>query len=216
MPAGQYRVETALDGFETAVRRLVLEGGQTSSIDVTLTPSRLTEGVIVTARRIEEAAQEVPIPVSVVSGDLIESVGAFNVNRVKDLIPTVQFYSTNPRNSAVNIRGLGAPFGLTNDGIEPGVGLYIDGVFYARPAAATLDFLDVERIEVLRGPQGTLFGKNTTAGAINVTTRRPTFTRAGRLRAQLRQPRLRSGEGIDLGPAPAEGRRPAVVLRHPA
>ena len=91
-------------------------------------------------------------------------------------MPTVQFYSTNPRNSAINIRGLGAPFGLTNDGIEPGVGLYIDGVFYARPAAATLDFLDVERIEVLRGPQGTLFGKNTTAGAINVTTRRPSFT----------------------------------------
>ncbi len=176
LTAGPYRLETALDGFETAVRRLVLDAGQTSALDVTLTPSRVTEGVIVTARRIEEVAQEVPIPVSVVSGDLIEGVGAFNVNRVKDLIPTVQFYSTNPRNSAVNIRGLGAPFGLTNDGIEPGVGLYIDGVFYARPAAATLDFLDVERIEVLRGPQGTLFGKNTTAGAINVTTRRPSFT----------------------------------------
>ncbi len=113
---------------------------------------------------------------SVVSGELVETVGAFNVNRVKDLIPTVQFYSTNPRNSAINIRGLGAPFGLTNDGIEAGVGLYVDGVFYARPAAATLDFLDLERIEVLRGPQGTLFGKNTTAGAINVTTRRPSFT----------------------------------------
>ena len=56
--------------------------------------------------------------------------------------------------------------------------MYVDGVFYARPAAATLDFLDVERIEVLRGPQGTLFGKNTTAGAINVTTRRPSFTPA--------------------------------------
>ncbi|HEV8395048.1 MAG TPA: TonB-dependent receptor, partial [Vicinamibacterales bacterium] len=60
-------------------------------------------------------------------------------------------------------------------GIEAGVGLYIDGVFYARPASASLDFVDVERIEVLRGPQGTLFGKNTTAGAINVTTRKPTF-----------------------------------------
>src|SRR5262249_51637870 len=69
-----------------------------------------------------------------------------------------------------------APFGLTNDGLEPGVGLYIDGVFYARPASATLDFLDVDRVEVLRGPQGTLFGKNTTAGAINVTTRKPSFT----------------------------------------
>ena len=113
---------------------------------------------------------------SVLSGQLVESAGAFNVNRVKELIPTVQFYSSNPRNSAVTIRGMGAPFGLTNDGIEPGVGLYIDGVFYARPAAATLDFLDVAQVEVLRGPQGTLFGKNTTAGAINVTSRRPNFS----------------------------------------
>jgi iron complex outermembrane receptor protein len=87
----------------------------------------------------------------------------------------VQFYSTNPRNSAINVRGLGAPFGLTNDGLEQGVGMYIDGVYYARPASATLDFIDVDQIEVLRGPQGTLFGKNTTAGAINITTRKPTF-----------------------------------------
>jgi iron complex outermembrane receptor protein len=89
----------------------------------------------------------------------------------------VQFYSTNPRNSSINIRGLGTPFGLANDGIETGVGLYVDGVFYARPAAATMDFLDVEQVEVLRGPQGTRFGKNTTAGAISLTTRKPRFTR---------------------------------------
>ena len=108
----------------------------------------------------------------------------------------MQFYSTNPRNSAINIRGLGAPFGLTNDGLEPGVGLYIDGVFYARPASATLDFLDVDQIEVLRGPQGTLFGKNTTAGAINVTTAQAELHAGDRLRAQLRQPRIRSGEGV--------------------
>ena len=69
-----------------------------------------------TARRVEEAVQEVPIPVSVLSGELVESAGAFNVNRVKELIPTVQFYSSNPRNSAVTIRGIGSPFGLTNDG----------------------------------------------------------------------------------------------------
>jgi iron complex outermembrane receptor protein len=128
------------------------------------------------ARRREEAVQEVPIPVSIVDGELITEAGAFNVNRIKELIPSVQLYSSNPRNTGVNIRGLGSPFGLTNDGIEPGVGYYVDGVLYARPAATTLDFIDVERVEVLRGPQGTLFGKNTTAGAILVTTRKPTFT----------------------------------------
>ena len=176
LAAGRYRVEASLDGFETNVRQVTVAAGQTASVDALLEPARFSQAVVVTARRVEEQAQEVPIPVSVVRGDLVADAGAFNVNRLKEMIPTVQFYSTNPRNSSINIRGLGAPFGLTNDGIEPGVGLYIDGVFYARPAAATLDFLDVEQVEVLRGPQGTLFGKNTTAGAINVTTRKPSFT----------------------------------------
>jgi iron complex outermembrane receptor protein len=150
---GRYRVEAALDGFETAVAQVVLQAGQTSTNDLTLNPARFSQSVVVTARRVEEVAQEVPIPVSVVRGDLVADAGAFNVNRLKEMLPTVQFYSTNPRNSSINIRGLGAPFGLTNDGIEPGVGLYIDGVFYARPASATLDFLDVEQVEVLRGPR---------------------------------------------------------------
>jgi iron complex outermembrane receptor protein len=169
---GRYRVETTLDGFETVVNRVVLGPGQTVVSDATLSPARFSQSVIVTARRTEEVAQEVPIPVSVVRGDLVADAGAFNVNRLKEMLPTVQFYSTNPRNSTINIRGLGAPFGLTNDGLEPGVGLYIDGVFYARPASATSDFLDVDQVEVLRGPQGTLFGKNTSAGAINVMKKR--------------------------------------------
>jgi iron complex outermembrane recepter protein len=134
------------------------------------------EEITVSARRRLEVAQDVPIPVSVVSGQLISDVGAFNVNRIKELVPTVQLYSSNPRNTAVNIRGLGSTFGLTNDGIEGGVGYYVDGVYFARPAAQVLDFIDVERVEVLCGPQGTLFGKNTTAGAIAVTTRKPSFT----------------------------------------
>jgi iron complex outermembrane receptor protein len=144
--------------------------------DVAADADASIEEVTVTARRREEAAQDVPIPVSVVSGQLITDVGAFNVNRIKELVPTVQLYSSNPRNTSLNIRGLGTTFGLTNDGIEGGVGFYVDGVYYARPAAQALDFIDVERLEVLRGPQGTLFGKNTTAGAIVVTTRKPTFT----------------------------------------
>jgi len=176
---GRYRVELTLDGFEAVSRQVSVVADQPAVVDVNLVPARLSDSVVVTARRVEEVAQEVPIPVSVVDGDLVSKSGSFNVNRLKELIPTVQFYSTNPRNSSINIRGLGAPFGLTNDGLDPGVGLYIDGVFFARPAAATLDFLDVERIEVLRGPQGTLFGKNTTAGAINVTTKKPTFTPEG-------------------------------------
>jgi iron complex outermembrane receptor protein len=132
--------------------------------------------VVVTSRRRAESAQNIPIPVSVIGGARAEDAGAFNVNRLKELIPSVQLYTSNPRNTGINIRGLGSPFGLTNDGLDPGVGFYVDGVYFARPAAATLDFIDIERIEVLRGPQGTLFGKNTTSGAFNITTRKPSFT----------------------------------------
>ena len=137
--------------------------------------------ILVTARRREEAVQDVPIAISVVSGDELERTGTYNVARLTQVQPSVQLYSTNPRNTSANIRGLGSPFGLTNDGIEQGVGIYIDQVYNGRIAAATLDFLDVERLEVLRGPQGTLYGKNTTAGAINITTRPPSFTPEGRV-----------------------------------
>jgi iron complex outermembrane receptor protein len=132
--------------------------------------------IVVTARRRTETVQSVPIAISVIGGQALAETGAYNVNRLTQLQPTLQFYSTNPRNSAANIRGLGAPFGLTNDGIEQGVGIYVDQVYYSRIASATFDFTDTERIEVLRGPQGTLYGKNTTAGAINVYTRAPSFT----------------------------------------
>ncbi len=143
------------------------------------------DDVIVTARRREETAQDVPIALSVVGGETLERTGTNNVGRLTQLQPSLQLYSTNPRNTAVNIRGLGAPFGLTNDGIEQGVGIYIDQVYNSRVAASTFDFLDVERVEVLRGPQGTLYGKNTTAGAINIATRKPTFATEGRVEATL-------------------------------
>lgn len=161
-------------------------GYNTSEIIVTSIPNnplqvilaeenQLIEVVVSSRRRIEKV-QEVPIAVSVITGKQAEQTGAFNVNRIKELVPSVQLYSSNPRNTGINIRSLGSPFGLTNDGIDPGVGFYVDGVYYARPAATTLDFIDVEQIEVLRGPQGSLFGKNTTSGAFNITTRKPSFT----------------------------------------
>ncbi|UYY59144.1 TonB-dependent receptor [Sphingomonas sp. S2-65] len=136
--------------------------------------------VVVTARRREERAQNVPIPISVVGVKELDNTGSFNIQRLQQLQPTLQFYSTNPRNSSVNIRGLGAPLGLTNDGIDQGVGVYIDQVYFSRVAVATLDFLDVQQVETLRGPQGTLYGKNTVAGAINITSKAPSFDFEGR------------------------------------
>ena len=156
--------------------------------------------VIVTSRRRKEEAQDIPIPITVISGNQVENSGSFNVNRVKELIPSVQLYSSNPRNTSLNIRGLGTTFGLSNDGLDPGVGFYVDGVYYARAAATTLDFVDIQQIEVLRGPQGTLFGKNTTAGAFNISTRKPTFTRTGNLELSYGNYQFVQGKATISGP----------------
>lgn len=167
-----FKVKVSSIGYETS--EIEVKSAQTS-LDFKLSDDNVLPEITVTSRRREETLQEIPIPVSVIGGKAIDDAGAFNVNRIKEVVPTVQLYSSNPRNTTLNIRGLGSTFGLTNDGIDPGVGFYIDGVYYARPAVTTLDFVDVERIEVLRGPQGTLFGKNTTAGAFNVITRKPSL-----------------------------------------
>ncbi len=135
--------------------------------------------IIITARRRQEAAQEVPLAISTLDGRTINETGNFSVQKIQQLTPTLQVYSSNPRNTSVNIRGLGVPFGLTSDGFEQGVGIYVDDVYNARVASAVFDFLDVAQVEILRGPQGTLYGKNTTAGAINVTTNQPSFTFEG-------------------------------------
>jgi iron complex outermembrane receptor protein len=131
--------------------------------------------ILVTARRREENSQDVPVAISVIGGETLEHTGNFTLNQIQQLVPSLQIASFNPRNSNINIRGLGANSSLAVDGLEYGVGFYLDGVYYGRPGQSQFDLVDLAQVEVLRGPQGTLFGKNTTAGAINVTSREPSF-----------------------------------------
>jgi iron complex outermembrane receptor protein len=134
--------------------------------------------VVVTARQRQETLQQVPIAVSVIDGATLDTTYTVNTQSLAQLVPSLYYNSANPRNTAYTIRGLGSntlSVSAANDGIEPGVGFYVDGVYHGRPATAAFDFTDIDRIEVLRGPQGTLFGKNTTGGAINITSRAPTF-----------------------------------------
>ena len=136
--------------------------------------------IIVTARQRPEDAQDVPAALSVVDTNWLEQSYTLNTRDLTTLVPALNYSSANPRNTAFTIRGLGSSVvavSQANDGLEPGVGYYVDGVYHARPATAAFDFSDIERIEVLRGPQGTLFGKNTTAGAINIVSAAPSFTR---------------------------------------
>jgi len=145
-----------------------------SSVDLSSLPD-----VIVTARRRPEDAARVPAALSVIGGELIDRSYTVNTQQLSLLVPALNYSSANPRNTAFTIRGLGSSVvavSQANDGLESGVGFYVDQVYHGRPATAAFDFSDIERIEVLRGPQGTLFGKNTTAGAISISSREPTFT----------------------------------------
>jgi len=135
--------------------------------------------ILVTARRRTEDAQTIPVAMTVVGGAVLDRTYTVSASQLTQLVPALNYSSPNPRNTSVTIRGLGsgvAGISQSNDGLEPGVGYYVDEVYHARPATAAFDFTDIEQIEVLRGPQGTLFGKNSTAGAINIRTKKPEFT----------------------------------------
>lgn len=139
------------------------------------------EKVTVTARRRPETLREVPMSISVVDAGRLADAGIANLQQTTQLVPSLYYSSANPRNTAYTIRGLGSntlSISAANDGIEPGVGFHVDDVYHGRPASASFDFVDVERVEVLRGPQGTLFGKNSAAGAIHVIPRVPVFANA--------------------------------------
>ena len=160
--------------------------------------------VVVTARRRLESAQDVPIALSVATGQTLEQTGVTNIVTLPQIIPTIQVLSPNGRNTNITIRGLGASYGLANDGLEQGVGVYVDQVYISRPGVATLDFIDIDQIEVLRGPQGTLFGKNTTAGALNITTQDATDHLSGAAEATIGSYNLRSFKGTISGPIVAD------------
>lgn len=147
-----------------------------SSVPATATKAESSqlETVTVTARRREESAQAVPTPMSVVSGQALETQRVYRIQDLQQLVPSVNVSYMHARQSSVSIRGLGN--NPASDGLEGSVGLYIDNVYLGRPGMAVFDLMDIEQLDVLRGPQGTLFGKNTTAGVINISTRAPSFT----------------------------------------
>jgi len=156
--------------------------------------------ILVTARRRAENIQNVPIAISIVGGKALEQTGARGLDQIKQLVPSLQILGSNPRNTNINIRGLGTSVGTSNDGLENGVGVYIDDVYYGRPGQAMFDLFDIDRVEVLRGPQGTLFGKNTTAGAISITTRGPSFDTEGNAEASLGDDQYRRIRASIAGP----------------
>jgi len=139
------------------------------------------EEVIVTAQKREQSAQDVPIAMSAVSSDDMERMGATEIKDIQFSTPSLAIVGGNPILQSYGIRGV-ADRGR-NPGYDQRVGVYIDGVWVGKSAASNQSALDVAAVEVLNGPQGTLFGKNTVAGAINITTKKPGDELAGSISA---------------------------------
>lgn len=173
-PRGSRALRCALLGCAGAVVAFPVfaqEGGQLDTI-------------VVTAEKREENLQDTPISISAFTAASIERSGASNIAVVAETAPNVIFDTTAPISGASNaagitIRGIGqTDFALTT---EAGVGTYVDGVYTSRSLGGVLDVLDIERMEILRGPQGTLFGRNTIGGAINIISSRPSSEFGGKL-----------------------------------
>ena len=161
-------LSTALLGPEVA-------RAQSDADDETIT--KTLSGMTVTAQKREEALQDVPISITVVSNQLLQDVGARDIKDLQIVVPGLTVTSTsNEALTTARIRGVGTVG--DNTGLESSVGVVIDGVYRARNGVGFGDLGELERIEVLKGPQGTVFGKNTSAGLINIVTRKPDFQTA--------------------------------------
>lgn len=151
-------------------------------------PTASVEEVLVTARRRTEALEHTPISITAVTGAGLETRGVTELNAIADFTPNLVFQN-NPSfggasgAASIYIRGVGQKDFVPT--VEPGVGLYVDGVYVARSVGAILDLVDVDHVEVLRGPQGTLFGRNTIGGAISIVSRQPSSIYEGDVSATL-------------------------------
>lgn len=132
--------------------------------------------IIVTATLRAADVQDVPLAVTAVQPAELQRQGIDDIKSLSTLSPSfnIQSSQTETQGTSIKIRGVGTTG--NNTGLESSVGVFIDGVYQSRPGVALGDLMDLERLEVLRGPQGTLFGRNTSAGALNITTRRPSLT----------------------------------------
>ncbi|WP_161981526.1 TonB-dependent receptor [Aurantiacibacter suaedae] len=158
-----------------------------------------SNAIVVTATRREATLQEVPVAVSVVSGELLDNSGVSGVDQISQAVPSVTFtQGNNEGNSSLNIRGIGT--NVFSPGVEPSVSIVFDDVVMARAGQGFQDFIDVQRIEVLRGPQSTLFGKNASAGVVSVTTKDATDYLSGEFDAMYAEGNEYQVRGSVSGP----------------
>ncbi|MDD3800200.1 MAG: TonB-dependent receptor [Novosphingobium sp.] len=180
------------------VGALAQDGEAAVSADTTFAESDGNE-IVVTATKREKTLQDVPVAVTVTTAQTLERAQLRDIADLVSVVPSLRVVQLQG-SAATNffIRGFGN--GSNNVGIEPSVGVFVDGVFRSRTASQISDFPDIQRVEVLRGPQSTLFGKNASAGVISIVTREPQFTFGGSLEASYGNYDAKVLKGYVTGP----------------
>ncbi len=189
-------------GFQTAAWLKRWSLSLMASVSIAILPSVASaalEEVVVTARKTAESLQDTPISVTALSGDRLEDMGLSRITKLQNVTPNLVFqnspsYSGAGNNAAVYIRGVGQKDFIPT--IDPGVGIYVDEVYLGRSAGAVLDMIDIQQVEILRGPQGTLFGKNTVGGAISITTTKPNEEFGGKFDVKVGTDERRNVRGV--------------------
>ena len=171
LPEGAYEISAELSGFERTRRAVRVRAGERVTVSFTLHVAIVEEAIVTAAKVGERDAQTIPMAISAISDSELGRLGTQTVGDGAGLAPSVTF-SQNSGFGQLTIRGIGA--NVVYAGSDPSSAMYLDGVYLARPAMAFVQFLDLDRIEVLRGPQGTLYGRNAVGGAMNLISRPPT------------------------------------------
>ena len=171
LPEGDYEISAELSGFERQRRAVRARAGERITVSFTLRVAIVAETIVTAAKAGGRDVQETPIAITAVSQADLGRLGTQTIEGAPALAPAVTF-SQNTGWGQLTIRGIGT--NAVFAGADPSSAIYLDGVYLARPAMAFAQFLDLERIEVLRGPQGTLYGRNAVGGAMNLIPRPPT------------------------------------------
>jgi iron complex outermembrane receptor protein len=200
LPEGSFQLVASAEGFAPTRRAIRLSRGEAATVDLVLWVHAVERTVVTAGKAGEVDVQATPAAISVLPDKTLESFHLRNVQDLSGRAPGMTM-SQNTGYAQLTIRGIGSTTVFA--GTDPSSAVYVDGVYIARPLAVLGDFLDVERVEILRGPQGTLYGRNAVGGALNVITRGPT-------REMQASARMVAG---DLGAVHAEGRAAGTILR---
>jgi iron complex outermembrane recepter protein len=170
LPPGDYALTAVLTGFESLRRTVRVQSAETSTVSLTMVIAGLEETVVTAAKVGADEVQAIPMAVTALSGAELTKLAAHGIDQAAAMAPSVTF-TQNGTFGQLSIRGIGT--NAVNAGSDPSSAVYLDGVYLARPAMVFTELLDIDRIEVLRGPQATLYGRNAVGGAVNLISRPP-------------------------------------------